>query len=463
MTERRPVPPWARWQEPALELPLRHAVRILQRAGRLEELIFQPKGPPLDRALQAHQRAHRSMGRNDRLLLGTALFSLARGRVLYRRGLDDAVPGGGSLLLLALLDHLAAPPGRVPHLPGGVSPWSSALARVERQRREWAETLADHWDEPLGGPSAPAVDALCGLFSIPSWWLPHGPWRNVGDAVLELATLKRPQHLVLRVQAHRASREEVLRRLSEQGIPAHATRRSPWGAVVEGRHNVLATDLYRDGAVEVQDEGSQLVACLCDPRPGERLLDLCAGGGGKSLALAAAMKGRGEVVAYDVELRRLADTRRRARRAGLGNIRVAETLPEVQERGPYDLVLADVPCTSSGTLRRNPDVAWRWEPADLERLVDTQAAILDTAATLVKAGGSLVFTTCSLLEAENRRQAEAFAARHPSFETAAPGERRGHGPLLDVPQAERGFFRLAANLPRYEGDAFFLARFRKRG
>ncbi|RMG88095.1 MAG: RsmB/NOP family class I SAM-dependent RNA methyltransferase, partial [Candidatus Dadabacteria bacterium] len=344
----------------------------------------------------------------------------------------------------------------------GVAPWLQALGRLERLRERWVERLEAHRKAEIPG-RGPVREALEGLFGVPGWWLDAGPWARVGEAVRELGRLRRPQELTLRVQAHRAERPAVLRELRDAGVPVSPTPRSPWGIRVAGRHNVLALPAVREGRVEVQDEGSQLVACLCDPKPGERVLDFCAGGGGKALALAAAMGGRGEVVAHDADRARLRDTRRRARRAGLGNIRVEASAEAVGRRAPYDLVLVDVPCSSSGTLRRNPDVAWRWNAEDLGRLTAVQAEILDRVAGWVRPGGFLVYVTCSLLVPENQAQIEAFLARHPEFAPAPLGDRTGHEPLLDLPGAEAGILRLPANLPRYTGDAFFLARLGRLG
>ncbi|MBI5444772.1 MAG: RsmB/NOP family class I SAM-dependent RNA methyltransferase, partial [Deltaproteobacteria bacterium] len=317
-------------------------------------------------------------------------------------------------------------------------------------------------EESPGAAGAEALRAFEGLFGVPAWWLELGPWATVGDAADELARLKLPQKLVLRAQSHRTTRAEALEALAGLSIPCRPTERSPWGIVVEGRHNVLASELYRSGAVEVQDEGSQLAACLCDPKPDEKVLDLCAGGGGKSLALGSMLGGRGRIVAHDADPRRLEEARRRARRAGLGNIRCVEDSADVEKLGPYQLVLVDAPCSSTGTLRRNPDVAWRWSREAVDRLTDLQAMILDRAAALVAPEGHLVYVTCSLLRVEDEDQAAAFLARHPDFVPEPIGGRRAHAPLLDVPGAASGSFRLPANLPRYAGDAFFLARFRKR-
>ncbi len=458
--KRRERPRWAWWGRPGEDVSLRHAVRILRSAGSLEELVC-GGGAPLDRALRRYQQHHKAMGRSDRLLLGTAVYGLARNREALRLALPDAVPGDGHLLLLALLDQQRGDPGKVPHLPEGALPWVLALERLGRLREQAVSQISAAARLSLAGVDPLVLRALSVLFSVPEWWFARGPWSTVGAAVRELSRLKRPQGLTLRAQAHRGTRDEAVRILRAEGFPARPTHRSPWGIRVEGRHNVLASPPYREGRVEVQDEGSQLVACLCDPKPGERILDLCAGGGGKALALASMLGGKSSVIAHDVDPGRLADTRRRARRSGLGNVRVVESLPDVERLGPFGLVLVDAPCSSSGTLRRNPDVAWRWSEADALRLVALQAELLDRAAGLVQAGGTLVYATCSLLECENGEQARGFAARHPEFAPAPPGDRREHAPLLDVPAADQGWFRLAADLDEYEGDAFFFARFRR--
>ncbi len=458
--KRRERPRWAWWGRPGEDVSLRHAVRILRSAGSLEELVC-GGGAPLDRALRRYQQHHKAMGRSDRLLLGTAVYGLARNREALRLALPDAVPGDGHLMILALLDQQRGDPGKVPHLPEGALPWVLALERLGRLREQAVSQISAAARLSLDGADPLVLRSLSLLFSVPEWWFARGPWSTVGAAVRELSRLKRPQGLTLRAQAHRGPRDEAVQALRAEGFPARPTHRSPWGIRVEGRHNVLASPPYREGRVEVQDEGSQLVACLCDPKPGERVLDLCAGGGGKALALASMLGGKGSVIAHDVDPGRLADTRRRARRSGLGNVRAVESLSEVERLGPFGLVLVDAPCSSSGTLRRNPDVAWRWSEADALRLVAVQAELLDRAAGLVQGGGVLVYATCSLLECENGEQVRGFAARHPEFAPAPPGDRREHTPLLDVPGADQGWFRLAADLEDYEGDAFFVARFRR--
>jgi 16S rRNA (cytosine967-C5)-methyltransferase len=458
----RERPAWAWWGRGAPDLRVRHAVRILRQASLLEELVY-AKGPPLDRALRQYQKENRKMGQQDRLVLGESVYHLARNREVFRAALPDAIPGDGQHLLLALLDAWGDEPGKLPHLPEGALPWVRALERVNALRERSVATLTAAHEGPSRGAPAATRTAFELLFSLPAWWLDGGPWQTLEEALRELGRLKRPQHLALRAQAHRASPEAVVGALRDLGIPSRPTPRSPWGVRVEGRHNVLGSSVYREGLVEVQDEGSQLVVCACDPKPSERVLDFCAGGGGKSLALAAALGGRGAVIAHDADRARLADTRRRARRAGLGNIRVVPDPVEVEGLAPFDLVLVDAPCSSSGTLRRNPDVAWRWDEEALARLALLQGEILDRAATLVRQGGLLVYATCSLMQAENQDQVAAFLGRHPGYRPAPLGERTLHRCLLDIPGAGEGAVRLPANLPRYDGDAFFFARLIREG
>jgi 16S rRNA (cytosine967-C5)-methyltransferase len=221
---------------------------------------------------------------------------------------------------------------------------------------------------------------------------------------------------------------------------------------------------YRDGLVEIQDEGSQIVALLVDSRPGMRVCDFCAGAGGKTLALAALMGNKGHLVACDVSERRLAGASRRLRRAEAFNVErrnlSGERDPWVKRhRGSFDRVLVDAPCTGTGTWRRNPGARWTLAPSDLAEQVDLQRRILASAARLVRPGGRLVYATCSLLAEENERQAEWFLAQDPRFSTV---------PISDVWTST-----IAASCPtgepwlqltpgRHGVDGFFIAVFARR-
>jgi 16S rRNA (cytosine967-C5)-methyltransferase len=235
----------------------------------------------------------------------------------------------------------------------------------------------------------------------------------------ELQALMEPASLDLRVNLLKATREEAIVALAAEGVTAVATPHSPWGLRVEGRRQVTTGAAFRAGLVEIQDEGSQLVAALVAARPGMRVADMCAGAGGKTLAMAMMMQNRGQIVACDVSAARLDGAVRRLRRAGVHNVERHLLEPGdkwVKRRaGSFDRVLVDAPCTGIGTWRRNPDARLRLTEADIAELLSKQTAILDQAASLVRIGGRLVYATCSLLAEENEGQVIAFLNRRAGF------------------------------------------------
>ena len=210
----------------------------------------------------------------------------------------------------------------------------------------------------------------------------------------------------------------------------------------DGRGPSLSAEpAYVKGLVEIQDEGSQMVALVVDAKPGERVVDFCAGAGGKTLAIAAMMQNKGKIIACDILAKRLERSTERFRRAGLHNI---ETRPLSSERDPwvkkhkggFDRVLTDAPCSGTGTWRRNPDARWRSLGPGLEALIKIQAEILDSAARLVKSGGRLIYSTCSLLPDENEKQIEKFSATHPDFSLSPCG--LNGADFLSLSPAEHG-------------------------
>ena len=233
--------------------------------------------------------------------------------------------------------------------------------------------------------------------------------------------------LDLRVNTLKASREKMLPRLSHLG--AQPTPWSPIGLRIElgadaRNPGIHAEEDFIKGAVEVQDEGSQLAALLSAAKPGEQVIDLCAGAGGKTLALAAMMQGKGRLIATDHDKRQLAPIHERLSRAGIHNADVrtpkGDADPLADIHASADLVLIDAPCTGTGTWRRNPDAKWRMRPGALEVRLKDQAEVLDRAAALVKPGGRIAYITCSVLPPENGEQVRAFVARHPEFAVVPP-------------------------------------------
>jgi 16S rRNA (cytosine967-C5)-methyltransferase len=224
----------------------------------------------------------------------------------------------------------------------------------------------------------------------------------------------------LRVNTLKATREEAIAALKAEGIVAAPTALSPVGLRVHGRPPLATLQCFKDGLIEVQDEGSQLVALLVDARPGMRVADFCAGAGGKTLAIAAQMQNKGKIVACDVLEGRIERAAVRFARAGVHNVeRKALTSERDQwvkrHAGTFDRVLIDAPCTGTGTWRRNPDAKWKLKPEDLAELEQIQRSILDSAWRLAKPGGRLVYATCSLLAEENEAQVDAFLAAHGDF------------------------------------------------
>ncbi len=274
-------------------------------------------------------------------------------------------------------------------------------------------------------PEMPAVALPPAVAADLPDWLYHGQVAALGEAeALRLAAaLLQPASLDLRVNTLRASRAEVVRQFREGGIEAVPTPFSPVGLRLPARTALGEHALYRDGLVEVQDEGSQLIALLLAPRRHEVVVDFCAGSGGKTLYLGAMMADTGSLYAFDAASRRLDQLRLRAKRAGLRAVRVAridelEARPVAALRGKADRVLVDAPCTGTGTLRRNPDIKWRSH--NLTQLVLEQKRILAAAATLVRPGGRLVYATCSLLQEENEEVVADFLANHAEFAPLTP-------------------------------------------
>jgi 16S rRNA (cytosine967-C5)-methyltransferase len=264
---------------------------------------------------------------------------------------------------------------------------------------------------------------------FPEWLDPYLASVFGEDRVAEAAAMASRAPLDLRVNTLKGKREKVVASLAHLG--AHASPWSPWGLRIDlgadaRNPGIHAEENFIKGAVEVQDEGSQLAALFSGARPGEQVIDLCAGAGGKTLALAAMMQGKGRLIATDHDKRQLAPIYDRLSRAGVHNADVrapkgAED-PLGDIKASADLVVIDAPCTGTGTWRRNPDAKWRMRPGALEIRIKDQIAVLDRAAPLIKSGGRLAYITCSVLREENNAQIAAFTERHPEMAVVPPSE-----------------------------------------
>jgi 16S rRNA (cytosine967-C5)-methyltransferase len=267
----------------------------------------------------------------------------------------------------------------------------------------------------LLSPDMPEALAL----NLPEWCLP-GFRVRFGDALPEaMAAMDAPAPLDLRANLLRTTRDAARAALAAEGIETEPTPYSPWGLRAAPRQNVTATQAFRDGLVEIQDEGSQLIALLTAAAPGERVADLCAGAAGKTLALAAMMGNRGRISACDVSATRLDAATKRLRRAGADTVERHLITPgdrwARRRAGSFDVVLVDAPCTGSGTWRRNPDARLTGTPKDLAEVSEKQSVILEGAVLLLRPGGRLVYATCSVLPEENEVQVDRVLARHPAL------------------------------------------------
>jgi len=358
--------------------------------------------------------AHRFAGSGDRAAIAGLVYDALRRKSSSAFLMDDATPRAVALGMLVLERKLD--PTTVARLTEDGRHAPGALRAEERAHLERGSLD--------GAPPWVAGD-------YPEWLDPHLA-RVFGDErAAEAAALASRAPLDLRVNVLKGERDAVAQALAH--LEPSPTRWSPWGLRIvlpadSKNPAVHAEPAFIKGLIEVQDEGSQLAALCAGARPGEQVIDLCAGAGGKTLALAAAMAGRGQIYATDGDKRRLAPIHARIERAGAHDIQVrtpkrpsdpaGSALADLAGRA--DLVLIDAPCTGTGAWRRNPDAKWRVRPGALETRRKEQAAALDAAAALVKPGGRIAYVTCSVLAEENGDQVREFLTRHPRFSLVPP-------------------------------------------
>ncbi len=364
---------------------------------------------PADAVLDHFFKARRYMGAKDRRGVATLVYDSIRARARLDWHLARAgVPSTPRARILA---------GQV--LAGASAPAVAALFNG-----------APHCPRPLDEAEARLVQRLDGMALTaagqPRWvrleypeFLDAALEESLGGRLEEEATaLNRPAPADLRVNVLRSGRDRAREALAKESVEAEPTPHSPWGLRVAGRTRFGGLESFRRGLVELQDEGSQLIALLTDARPGMTVVDLCAGAGGKTLALAAAMGNQGRVKACDTAAERLQRMAVRLQRAGVSCVDLVP-IREGDASWASDLVaervLVDAPCSGSGIWRRAPDAKWRLTPDGVARVVEAQRRILDLGAGLVAAGGRLVYATCSLLRAENEDQVEAFLTRNRRF------------------------------------------------
>lgn len=373
-------------------------------AGAIEVLAdIEARKRPVADALKDWGLAHRFAGSGDRAAIGNIVYDALRMRLSHAWLMDDE------------------------------SPVALAYAVLLRQWGFTTETLAAEFADDKFAPPA-LTDAQIAAFSsrnlddapsavqgdIPDWVQPSFE-TNFGDNWLaEAKALADRPTLDLRANTLKANRDKVVKALERSGAKTAAIARNGIRiAAGEGASrlpNVTAELSFQKGWFEVQDEGSQIVADLVQPGEHDQVLDYCAGGGGKTLAMSAAMNNKGQVHAYDADRKRLAPIIERLRRAGTRNVQVHDDPRQLDSmRDKLDAVLVDAPCTGTGTWRRRPDTKWRLTQKNLDERISQQQDALGEAAKFVKPGGALLYVTCSVLPEENDRQVERFCAENPAF------------------------------------------------
>ena len=419
-----------------------HPGALLQLTSSLLQAVLR-LDQPADRVVSAFFKAHRALGPRERHTLAETAYAVLRRRLQLQH-----LAQSGTGPLERRLAQLAWQGDR-DFLRRGTTPEENAW--LDQVQHIDPATLADKLRHNLPDWVATPLKESLG---------PDGFWALVG-ALDGIAPLD------LRVNVLKTRREDAMAGLAGEGVVAEPTPYSPWGLRVQGKPALNRVPAFLNGDVEVQDEGSQLLALLTGAGRGEMVVDFCAGAGGKTLALGAMMRNTGRLYALDTSDHRLAALKPRLARSGLSNVHPVRIAHERDDRirrleGKIDRVLVDAPCSGLGTLRRNPDLKWRQSPASVQELCALQARILASAARLLRSGGRLVYGTCSLLRSENEDIAQAFTAAHAaSFEPVSAGEVLAEARVQGSEGlVSEGFFRTWPHL--HQTDGFFAAVWRKR-
>lgn len=397
--------------------------------------VVLPLTSPADVQLKRFFREHAKLGIRDRALIAETVYAVLRHRRAIESIATDGVPRKMALLALTRFQGISA---------------RELMTVLKKSESTWLGEAKSH----------PSANPPLGIAAeLPDWVIARLKVFMSDKEIVALGrSMMNPAPLDLRVNAAKGKRDAIMGQLQKGGMVCTATPFSPIGIRLETKISLAQHPAFLEGFVEVQDEGSQLLGLLMEAKRSEMVVDFCAGAGGKSLLLGAAMASTGRVYAFDVSEKRLTNLGPRLKRSGLSNITPQKIDSENDARikrlaGKIDRVLVDAPCTGLGTLRRNPDLKWRQTDQGVKELNVKQAAILKSASRLVKAGGRLVYATCSFLPEENEQIVTEFLTAHTNFKLvpASTVITRLKIPLKDMGE----YFRLS---PQQHGtDGFFAA------
>jgi 16S rRNA (cytosine967-C5)-methyltransferase len=378
-----------------------HPKALLEACSELVRLTLK-FDHPADAIVSRFFRDHRGFGPRERATMAETVYTVLRKKQMF----DHFAPSG------------SGPKERRLAILGFYGPGDFLRSALSDQEIAWLDQCEKIKPEDLMERHR---------HNLPEWLVQ--PLKDqLGDEFWPLVeSFNKGAGLDLRVNDFKAKRTDVQKELAALGIKAVPTPFSPWGLRIAGKPALSKMEAFKRGDFEVQDEGSQLLAMLLDAKRGEMVVDFCAGAGGKTLAIGAAMRSTGRLYAFDTSAGRLDAFKSRLARSGLSNVHPAAIAHERDDRvkrlsGKIDRVLVDAPCTGMGTLRRNPDLKWRQTQVAVDEMTVKQTAILQSAARLVKPGGRLVYATCSVLPQENEAIAAAFSAANPDFKVLDVGE-----------------------------------------
>ena len=422
-----------------------HAKDLLEFcAASLQEVLKfdRPADAVLAHLLQDDRRKSR-LGSRDRFAVTETVFVVLRRRYLFEAFCQSAPKSAGQkfrrLALLGFPDSpevfasvLTEEVGQWLLVCRALDPYSEDSGLLDRHRHNLPDWIAEILREQLGPEFWPLVRSL-----------------------------DQQAPLDLRVNVLTTRRDAAIEELASHGIACQSMPYSPWGLRLKAKPALRRLAMFERGDIEVQDEGSQLLALLLEAKRGEMVVDFCAGAGGKTLALGANMRNTGRLYAFDTSAHRLEAFKSRLGRSGLSNVHPVAIAHERDERvkrlaGKIDRVLVDAPCSGLGTLRRHPDLKWRQTPENVLKFAEQQRSILESASRLLKPGGRLIYATCSLLPAENEAIAHDFSAQHPAFEPLEVADILSGLKVQDPESLCQGRF-LQLWPHRHQTDAFFAA------